>query len=602
MLKRMTRSALLGTVGLACLAGGASAQCVDFETQPLGASWGGFVGDVPGTFAFNQNGIDVTVKEFFTGGFVGFNLARIEPDPIGCLTNQVAGLNNISMGFDVGGLPDPVVEVSFDYIDLGGTENLSVNGAPLYIGELAAAPSPIAPGVNINVTTSAIGGGVCGRVVMTGNITDFCVAGQEFWIDNVCVRQGNVQGPCDDPVDNETQPVGSQWGAAFGNAPGDVIFNEAGVDVSVKEYFVGGFIGFNEASIVPAFPACLTMRTLQLNNISAGYDFTLLGAPTTKVTFEYLDQGGTENLRVNGAPLYIGELDAVPAAIAPGVIASVTTVPTAVGLCGEVTLQGQVDKLCVGGQEFFIDNLCYELGDQPEPKDCDALVDMENEPLGMVYGAPVGQIPGAFAFSQAGIPVTLKEIRYGGGFGTGFNFAMIDSDFEGCLDNQILMLNNIGARFDLTTYNTAIERVTSVCFDFIDLGGIENLGVNGNPPYVGDIDTAPFNIAPGVTATVTTSPSPSGAGICGTVRLEGCIRGFCTAGQEYWIDDVCVETACICEWNGEGPVDILDLLGFLSVWFPSDPAGDLNCDGTTDILDLLTFLSCWFPTNGSVCP
>ena len=103
-------------------------------------------------------------------------------------------------------------------------------------------------------------------------------------------------------------------------------------------------------------------NVMWMSNVSNLYDILAAGVAVGGVTFEYLDVGGTENLQVNGAGLYIGDLHLAPANIAPGVTFSVVTWPVPGGVRGFVTLTGQVDKLLVGGQEFAIDNICV-LGD-----------------------------------------------------------------------------------------------------------------------------------------------------------------------------------------------------------------------------------------------
>ncbi len=60
---------------------------------------------------------------------------------------------------------------------------------------------------------------------------------------------------------------------------------------------------------------------------------------------------------------------------------------------------------------------------------------------------------------------------------------------------------------------------------------------------------------------------------------------------------------CPCDLNLTGDTDVLDLLLFLSDWFPQNPAADYDNSGTVDVLDLLEFLSCWFPaSSGAPCP
>jgi hypothetical protein len=55
-----------------------------------------------------------------------------------------------------------------------------------------------------------------------------------------------------------------------------------------------------------------------------------------------------------------------------------------------------------------------------------------------------------------------------------------------------------------------------------------------------------------------------------------------------WIDDG-GNTLCICppDINGNGSVDITDLLVVVAQWGTSGPQGDINRDGIVNIIDLL---------------
>jgi hypothetical protein len=68
---------------------------------------------------------------------------------------------------------------------LGGSENLGVNGAPPFVGELMSAPPTIA-GVNVAVTAGSVAGGTRGTVVLSGAVEVLRLGGQELWIDDVC--------------------------------------------------------------------------------------------------------------------------------------------------------------------------------------------------------------------------------------------------------------------------------------------------------------------------------------------------------------------------------------------------------------------------------
>jgi len=161
--------------------------CVDFEPPlTVGTQYGTPVGQAPGTVIFTTNGIPVKIYDFvFAGGGGTFNLAQIDNAPVAFGSGQCIRTNNINLEFAFNG----VHQVQFEFLDLGGIENISVNGSsPIYVGELSAAPASIG-GVNLSVTTTPVTGGVKGIVKLTGVIKLLRIGGQEFWIDQVCAKK-----------------------------------------------------------------------------------------------------------------------------------------------------------------------------------------------------------------------------------------------------------------------------------------------------------------------------------------------------------------------------------------------------------------------------
>jgi hypothetical protein len=170
---------------------GDSVVCVDFEPPlALGTQYGTPVGQNPGDVAFTTtNGVTVKVWDFhFTGGGGAFNLAKIDAAPVPFGSGQSIRTNNINLEFDFSQLGFQTSQVDFEFLDLGGLENLSVNGSPLFAGELSSAPTPIG-GVSLAVSATPVTGGNKGTVTMRGAINTLRIGGQEFWIDSVCARK-----------------------------------------------------------------------------------------------------------------------------------------------------------------------------------------------------------------------------------------------------------------------------------------------------------------------------------------------------------------------------------------------------------------------------
>lgn len=178
---------------------------------------------------------------------------------------------------------------------------------------------------------------------------------------NTSCTEITLTAPEQSCVTFETPALGTQWGSPAGQTPGTLVLTEAGISVRLENFrWVGGGGTFNSVDIrasTPAFGA--DAQFAWTNNLNLDFDFTGLGYTPSRVTFEFEDLGGFENLAINGAPtpVYAGELSAAPAA---GGVGLTTTPPVSVpgGYKSVATLQGAVQRLVVGGQEFGIDQVC----------------------------------------------------------------------------------------------------------------------------------------------------------------------------------------------------------------------------------------------------
>lgn len=165
--------------------------CETFDAMPLaqyGTNAGGTVVNPPGSTIFSvAGGVPVLIQNINlpSGAFFGF--ARIEAAPASFGTGKVVNTNNVCLEFDFSA--KSVKEASIEFQDMGGTENLWVNGAA-YSGELTAAPATLG-GANVSVASSPMPGGKTGKVTVkstTGNIKTLRIGGQEFHLDNLCYQ------------------------------------------------------------------------------------------------------------------------------------------------------------------------------------------------------------------------------------------------------------------------------------------------------------------------------------------------------------------------------------------------------------------------------
>lgn len=173
-------------------AAAAAPNCVQFNVPPIGALFGAPIPNPPGSVVWVEQSIPVSVNKFLlVGGGSAYNWLRIEPAP--AVFTFAAGAtghtNNINAEFDFTGLPYAATSVKFVFLHLGGYENLSINGSPIFVGPLTAPPAVIA-GIGVASAWVAVPGGQQGTITLTGSaanpIKRLVVGGQELWLDTVC--------------------------------------------------------------------------------------------------------------------------------------------------------------------------------------------------------------------------------------------------------------------------------------------------------------------------------------------------------------------------------------------------------------------------------
>ena len=170
----------------------AQPACVTFEPPLLvGTLFGAPVGQSSGDLIFTSSGIGAHVYNFkLLPAGTAFNRAYIDVAPVAFSPGQSIRTNNINLLFDLSGLPFPVKKVTLSYLDLGGYENLAVNGGAIYAGDLKSAP-PVLSGVGVAVTGTPLPpprSGRYGTVTFTGALQSVLIGGQELWIDSVCAQ------------------------------------------------------------------------------------------------------------------------------------------------------------------------------------------------------------------------------------------------------------------------------------------------------------------------------------------------------------------------------------------------------------------------------
>ena len=155
-------------------------------------------------------------------------------------------------------------------------------------------------------------------------------------------------------MDFDTLALGTVFGSTETppDTPGQIVFSQNGIDMFVEDFFFGGLPTFFKAEVTERFIDLFpTTHPLELNNISARFDFTKLGFEVNLVTIEFMEFGGQSNLAANNDAIHEVELlhQIHGTIVAPNVFATISD--------GLLTLTGDIESVRIGGQELVIDNV-----------------------------------------------------------------------------------------------------------------------------------------------------------------------------------------------------------------------------------------------------
>ncbi|MCB0582022.1 MAG: hypothetical protein KDD10_22275, partial [Phaeodactylibacter sp.] len=160
----------------------------------------------------------------------------------------------------------------------------------------------------------------------------------------------------------EDIPAGTQIGPASGNSPGDVLFSQAGIQVSIQEIlYPNGTTGFANAQILDDNTGWLDGQFFFMGNNSLRFDLSQADGALNQLCFDFFDGGGVENFAVNGSSVAVVDDFAEVASLSfPGVTVEVDFSNTNSPEQGTVCITGNIESLLIGGQEFGIDNVCAD--------------------------------------------------------------------------------------------------------------------------------------------------------------------------------------------------------------------------------------------------
>ena len=149
--------------------------------------------------------------------------------------------------------------------------------------------------------------------------------------------------------------IGTTFGEAAGQQPGDLVYETPeGVRVYVQDFLYSDEGGtFNTAEIQGPSDEFGSGPFVFFNNLNMQFDFNDLPFEPRRVDFEFRDQGGNQNLSVNGSDVYRDLL-----VVAPSPIGGVSWSWVDGGTRFGGTLDGTVEQFLIGGQELSVDTVC----------------------------------------------------------------------------------------------------------------------------------------------------------------------------------------------------------------------------------------------------
>ncbi|MBC8310221.1 MAG: hypothetical protein ISR75_06245 [Phycisphaerales bacterium] len=121
-----------------------------------------------------------------------------------------------------------------------------------------------------------------------------------------------------------------------------------------------------------------------------------------------------------------------------------------------------------------------------------------------------------------------------------------------------------------------------------------NLEINGDFANFYDFIDIDGSVIGGVTVTVDYGGT---GGDCGQVSFTGDIEDLRVGGQEFFVDcfysEATTAPSIPGDVDGDGDVDLADLLALIAAWGSGDAAADVNGDGVVNTADLLILIANW---------
>jgi len=155
-----------------------SGCCVKFSNLTPGDTYN--VGD---TITTSKANIVVEQFQWPNGTWTSSGTAKVDDRNYGQGAGNDLNANNVNLNFQ---FDYPVDRITFKFGELGGNNNIRVNGAFQNVGNLVDLNGNTIGGVQITVNANQQGNNWYGTMELEGTINEFAIGGQELWLDDVC--------------------------------------------------------------------------------------------------------------------------------------------------------------------------------------------------------------------------------------------------------------------------------------------------------------------------------------------------------------------------------------------------------------------------------
>jgi hypothetical protein len=134
---------------------------------------------------FYTSGTNIAVEQFqwANGTWTTNGHAKIDNKGYAKGTGNDINANNVNLRFR---FDYPLKKITLKFGELGGNNNMLVNGDFRNVGNLVSLNGATVGGVNVAVNATQQGGNWYGIIVLDGAIKEFSIGGQELWLDEIC--------------------------------------------------------------------------------------------------------------------------------------------------------------------------------------------------------------------------------------------------------------------------------------------------------------------------------------------------------------------------------------------------------------------------------